>query len=242
MLAAAARPPDSCLDARRGDRDGGNDTISSSGSGAHSLYGNAGNDRISGGSGNDWIEGDAGNDTLYGRGGDDTIYGDSGPGEHATTGNDTIYGGAGNDSIEGGPGDDYINTGTSSIEDWAEGQDGNDVIVEGRGGPAGGDYVSGGPGNDVLIAEAGGSGVDGGAGNDFIDIFDGLPDLYSLDGDVKVPFDPCSVTADPSDPSDFSTSCDIPWSKSLPPGVSKAEDICIKDWPLPNGTPIDIEI
>lgn len=85
----------------------GDDMLWVKGSGAATLYGDAGNDVLIGGDGNDAIEGGDGNDGIDGG-----------------KGNDSIDGGAGDNAIKGGEGDDTINggdrtnvAGTVAIED-----------------------------------------------------------------------------------------------------------------------------
>ena len=149
----------------------GNDTITDSGEGSVTIFGDAGNDRIS-------ATGSIGTDAFYGGIGTDTIdwtgdttdtnavfnlvlgtavFGaqtDAMQGfEHltGTAGNDTIMGSTANNTLAGAAGNDTISA-----------DSGADVVFGG----AGNDLLTGGDGNDIL---SGGSGIDmldGGIGND----------------------------------------------------------------------------
>lgn len=74
----------------------GNDNVSVSGNVflPTTLFGEAGNDRISGGSGPDLILGGAGHDVLLGNAGKDRVFGEAGI--------DTLYGGGDKDYLSGG--------------------------------------------------------------------------------------------------------------------------------------------
>lgn len=78
----------------------GDDFLQSTGSGAITADGGAGNDSIVGGSASDNIKGGSGNDYLQGRGGNDIISGGNGK--------DVIVGGTGNDTMTGGNGNDIF--------------------------------------------------------------------------------------------------------------------------------------
>ncbi len=172
----------------------GNDTIDTSGSAPASdygwpgvvppdadpfddrdtVYGNAGDDRISTGDDQDYIDGGTGNDTIDGGLDDDTILGG--------TGDDTIIGGHGSDDIDGGAGDDVIwgglGAGTDAFNipdvdvpgDPFPGPDpvtdnGIDVIHGG----AGNDTIYGQDDADELYGDEGDDTIDGGIDNDLID-------------------------------------------------------------------------
>lgn len=64
------------------------------------IYGGAGNDRLTGGAGNDRLLGGPGNDTLLGGAGDDYLDGG--------IGNDTLNGQTGRNQLIGGPGNDVL--------------------------------------------------------------------------------------------------------------------------------------
>lgn len=121
----------------------GDDTITSLGSNADTIYAGPGNDTIYAGAGNDiYIHGNAGNDIIYGEAGDDVLYGDAG--------NDTIYTGTGTGAsiVYGGDDDDTIDstgaTSASLITFYGEG--GNDTIT----GNAEESYMYSGTGNNTI--------------------------------------------------------------------------------------------
>jgi Ca2+-binding RTX toxin-like protein len=95
----------------------------------------------------DFITGRPEMDIILARAGDDeTFRFPSGPGA-----------GGGDDIIDAGDGDD-------GRELFVSGDEGNDVILGGRGF----DDLSGGPDNDVIIGEEGGDDIFGGDGDDFL--------------------------------------------------------------------------
>lgn len=128
------------------------------------------------GTGNDLdnhIDGTAGNNLLDGAGGDDYITSGGLIGPYGSDtligglGNDTLIGGSaimGDDVLHGGAGDDVLHVGQGANSLY--GEDGNDLLEAGSGGPYGsGDYLSGGAGRDTLV---GGVGLDGGDGADLM--------------------------------------------------------------------------
>ncbi len=125
----------------------------------NTIFGTAGNDKLSGSSKNDLIFGFEGNDKIDGGGGDDCIVG--GPGNDKLSGgsgNDVLLGGAGNDELDGGSGNDklYGNEGNDKLEggsgdDILWGGDGNDTLSGG----SGNDSLEGGSGTNVLNGESG---------------------------------------------------------------------------------------
>ncbi|WP_371155542.1 calcium-binding protein [Jannaschia sp. 2305UL9-9] len=121
--------------------------------------------------------GGAGDDTINGGAGDDIITGDDESRVATATGetfdamadgSDMIFGGAGNDEIHVGSwadGDDgFENTHTGMMDDFANGQDGNDILI----GDGGNDTLLGEAGADTIVAGGGADAVSGGAGNDLI--------------------------------------------------------------------------
>ena len=78
----------------------GNDTLTTTGTGAVALDGGRGDDTLTGGDGDDRLFGSAGDDTLTGNGGDDVLDG-----------------GAGTDRLEGGAGDDLYRFGRGDGRD-----------------------------------------------------------------------------------------------------------------------------
>ena len=165
--------------------------------GAGTVRGGAGDDRIWGGGGNDILWGEDGNDEIHGGGGNDIIFGDAGQVTGMTMlaavsvkdgndrlfgdgGNDFLFGAGGNDTIDGGDGDDVIlgdggqatRTGAwalSVVENSnRDARGGNDVLSGG----AGNDHIYGGKGNDTL---------NGGADNDRLFGEDGA-DVINGDG------------------------------------------------------------
>ena len=119
------------------------------------ISGSAGDNRLEGLGGNDYIDGGGhvgpyGEDTLIGGDGDDTLVGGT-----VSMGSDELYGGAGDDVLQ-------VARGANGLY----GEDGNDSLLAGEGGPNGvADYLSGGAGRDTLN---GGGGLDGGDGNDLM--------------------------------------------------------------------------
>jgi Ca2+-binding RTX toxin-like protein len=131
---------------------GGNDDIRHRGKvgSSASLYGGAGDDRLSGWGGNDYLEGGPGKDTLIGNEGNDVLYdGDNGDGD---------------DNFGGGGGDDLLVAGIGA--DILSGEAGNDTLYGG----AGNDMLSGGDGRDVLFGDAGADYMAGGVGDDFYSV------------------------------------------------------------------------
>ncbi|MGK5531082.1 calcium-binding protein [Streptomyces sp. URMC 129] len=137
----------------------GNDTLT--GVSYQTMYGDAGNDRIShggtmlGGTGDDTLvitsatggkaRGEDGSDTVHGGPGPDDITG--GPRHdvvYAGGGADKVYGNGGRDTLSGGTGDDTLSGGLDP--DVLYGNSGNDVLYGG----AGTDTLSGGPGTDRI--------------------------------------------------------------------------------------------
>ncbi|MGK9168556.1 hypothetical protein KXR53_19740 [Inquilinus limosus] len=138
-----------------------NDTWSTSSVGAFTVFGLAGNDRISiltpnsrpgdagdtldGGDGDDYLRGGYLNDVLLGGAGVDTLI--------ASDGNDNADGGEGADHVDGGLGDDTLNGGG-----------GDDRVLGGFGN----DTLNGGDGADTIVTSLGNDTADGGAGDDEI--------------------------------------------------------------------------
>lgn len=119
------------------------------------IFGLEGNDRVIGLGGNDCIVGGIGNDELRGETGNDIISGNEGVDLLiGAVGNDTIFGGDGNDEIRGENNSDSIDAGA-----------GDDNVTGGNDN----DFIAGGIGNDNLKAENGNDQVVGGAGNDVLD-------------------------------------------------------------------------
>ncbi|MFO0946522.1 MAG: PKD domain-containing protein [Planctomycetota bacterium] len=142
-------------------------------------------DTIHGGLGNDTIYGDsdggeAASDLIYGDEDNDVIYADGSKG--SKTAMDTVHGGAGDDiifgdkngdggegasdSLMGDAGNDIIDTGKGS--DYADGGDGDDLILGGDGGEGTDDTLVGNDGNDMLVGGVGSDSLDGGAGEDLL--------------------------------------------------------------------------
>ncbi len=86
------------------------------------VYGAAGNDRITGGESGNLLSGGPGSDTLIGGGGNDICQGDSG--------NDFISTGHGNDHLDGGDGRDFLIGGTRV--DFLNGGGEDDLLVSGE--------------------------------------------------------------------------------------------------------------
>jgi Ca2+-binding RTX toxin-like protein len=173
----------------------GNDSISMSGQGQASVFGENGNDTINGGSGADVLDGGAGFDQISGNSGNDTIRGG--------TENDTLSGNAGEDQISGDDGNDtiYGNVNPLSLvgkfgsiksgkfgeiildpifklppllafvsdKDVLSGGEGSDAIYGGDGA----DRISGGGWRDSLYGGDGNDVVEGGTGDDIIEGNDG---------------------------------------------------------------------
>jgi RTX calcium-binding nonapeptide repeat (4 copies) len=131
-----------------------------SGSGATTIHGMTGSDKLFGGAGSDIVLGDE-----LGKGGNDFV--DGGPG------NDRVFGMAGNDQVHGGPGNDVVHGGTGT--DHMYGDAGNDTLDDApRGGPSGSDWFYGGAGSDdVFSRDRTRDYVDCGAGGDVAKV-DGL--------------------------------------------------------------------
>ena len=164
---------------------GGNDRIDITGSftGAATITGGSGNDRIQGGGGIDTITGDAGNDWLRGGGGDDAINAGAGN-DHVfgELGNDALLAGAGNDAMDGGDGNDNLDG--EAGHDRLRGGLGDDLIFGGANkdhlyGDDGNDFLDGGDDKDHLFGGNGDDILQGGAGNDHLD---GGPGTNQLDG------------------------------------------------------------
>jgi uncharacterized repeat protein (TIGR01451 family) len=155
------------------------------------IFGTAGNDRLTGTSGDDIICGLAGNDTLSGLAGSDTLYGGSG--------NDTLSGGLGNDQLRGGQGSDAatyrsatrgvavnLTRGTA----FGQGTDslgGVERLVGSRyrdvlRGSARANVLSGAGGSDRLYGRAGRDTLRGGFGNDYLAGGTGRDKLYGGGG------------------------------------------------------------
>jgi len=151
------------------------------------LYGTAGNDRLSGAGENDILFGHGGGDTLFGAAGADALYGG--------TGNDTLYGEAGNDTYFSGEAGDRIfeafGGGIDEVRAWTthgladhvenltlftpgttgygNALDNRLVAAEGDEvlfGHGGSDTLLGLGGNDALYGGSGTDELSGGAGND----------------------------------------------------------------------------
>ncbi len=141
---------------------GGNDRIRAfedddsinGGDGNDTIYGEGGADSVLGGAGDDLIFGNAGDDILFGEGDNDAIIGGAGE--------DVLSGGAGNDSLIGGADDDIL-YGEAGI-DFLVGEGGDDILF----GDGDGDFLFGGDGNDSLSGGDGADQVVGGAGSDLI--------------------------------------------------------------------------
>lgn len=150
----------------------GNDTISIAPNItlSASLYGGAGNDRLTGGGGTNLIQGDDGNDTLTGGSSDDTVYGGTGNDRliggagvnqmFGEDGNDSLTGGVGNEFLDGGAGNDTLNGGAG--DDSLFGNTGRDNLIGGNGN----NYLSGGDDNDTLTGGTGRDVMVGGLGSD----------------------------------------------------------------------------
>nr|CRH06909.1 Conserved protein of unknown function [Include 22 repeats of Haemolysin-type calcium-binding region] M2 protein [Candidatus Magnetococcus massalia] len=157
------------------------DTITT-GTGADTITGNAGDDMITSGSGADVITGDNGADVVYAGAGADTVTGG--------IGNDMIFGGGGNDTLTGNSDDDTINGnfGNDIIkgnlgDDKLFGNSGNDTLDGGWGN----DIVSGNLGNDQLTGASGVDTLIGGLGDDTYtlanhDVSDVVSEVYSSGG------------------------------------------------------------
>ncbi|MCX7423973.1 MAG: hypothetical protein NT013_31205 [Planctomycetia bacterium] len=133
-------------------------------SGAVTLTGGAGPDRIHASNFGSMISGGADRDTIIGGNSADNINaGADDDSISSGAGKDSIIGGSGNDLIDGGLGDDRIfgNDGRDKIF----GDNGNDTIDGGTGD----DTISGGSGNDSIIGGAGNDAISGGEDNDFLD-------------------------------------------------------------------------
>lgn len=110
------------------------------------VFGGAGDDKISILGGYSYISGGAGNDNLKGYG---VVNGDEGDDTISGSGSGTVSGGSGNDvisgsgNVSGGTGDDIINA--SGV---VNGDEGNDTIT-------GAGIISGGTGNDMITIKMG---------------------------------------------------------------------------------------
>jgi Ca2+-binding RTX toxin-like protein len=168
----------------------GADSISVLGSGATSVFGGLGDDRISvAAAGSNYLRGDEGNDSITGGGGFDDINGNMGNDTaHGGLGVDWVVGGKDQDMLFGDAGDDivYGNLG----EDTCDGGDGADLIRGGQGN----DVLVGGAGNDWLSGDRGDDTVAGGTGADIFHTFgdaglDRVSDFNAAEGD-RVQLDP----------------------------------------------------
>jgi Ca2+-binding RTX toxin-like protein len=153
------------------------------------VFGRAGNDRITTGIGADTLVGDAGDDVLTGGAGADKLQG----GANA----DTLVGEAGNDLLDGGSGPDVLNGGADvDTGDYSTRVAGVTVTLDGLvgdGEPGEGDNVGadvedllGGDGNDTLLAGFGtvANDFEGNGGADTLNGFFGDDDLTGgLGGD-----------------------------------------------------------
>lgn len=133
-------------------------------SGADTLIGDAGNNRLDGQNSADILTGGDGNDVLIGRIGDDTLDGGNGSDVlSGVDGNDILTGGSGADTLDGGTGSDTaayttaisvsLTTGTASDGDTL-------TAIENLQGSTGGDFLEGNGSANIL---------QGGAGSDFLD-------------------------------------------------------------------------
>jgi Ca2+-binding RTX toxin-like protein len=121
---------------------------------AVSLYGGAGQDKLTTGASDDRLFGEDGHDILSAGLGNDTLDGGSG--------HDVLMGLGGNDSLTGGEGNDTLKGGRDN--DVLDGGLGNDSIV----GQRNGDTLTGGAGDDTLKGGGGNDQLFGGDGNDFL--------------------------------------------------------------------------
>ena len=107
---------------------GGNDTLNGS-AGADILYGDAGNDYLYGNDGDDLLYGGSGDDQINGGTGNDMLFGDAGNDIlFGKEGNDILDGGAGNDELYGGYGSDTYRFGFGDGSDYAEDDQGTNII------------------------------------------------------------------------------------------------------------------
>jgi len=126
------------------------------------LYGGAGDDRLSGSIGDETLRGENGNDTLIGGEGNDWLYGDDG--------RDTLYGDHDSDSA-GGSGNDHLYGGAHGDKLYGDGG-------AGSWGGTGNDLLNGGGGSDSIYAHGGDDYLAGEAGNDFLYGGDGADTMY----------------------------------------------------------------
>ena len=195
---------------------GGNDTVAGVGAGdaiygmggddvlsiaavagpGSTLFGGAGNDRLTGGESADVLLGEAGNDTLNGSGGNDLLLGDSN-GVNPGDGNDSLDGGAGDDNLYGGGGSDVFTGGAGldtanysfrtagvvvrvdALANDGEPGEGDQVRtdIETIYGGAGADLLIGGAAANLLVGLAGDDTLQGMGGNDTLDGGLGADDL-----------------------------------------------------------------
>jgi uncharacterized delta-60 repeat protein len=159
----------------------GDDRITSTGGGRHTVAGGNGNDTIVTGDGDDSILAGEGDDSVRAGGGDDVIEGGRGDNSlDAGAGDDFVRAGPGSNSVVGGDGDDYLETGAD--DDTLIGGTGNDRLHAG----AGNNRADGGEGDDLLKAGAGRDSIIGGAGNDRVYAGDGDNLVYAGTGDDYV--------------------------------------------------------
>ncbi|MBL8486356.1 MAG: DUF4347 domain-containing protein [Rhodocyclaceae bacterium] len=167
----------------------GDDRVTSQSSGTHTLYGDAGKDRLAVTKAAGHAAGTA---RLYGGDGDDTLT--------TSDGNDSVYGGDGNDKIKTGTGNDYVEGGDESVAvsgakangDTIDTGVGNDTVYGGTGSDAikagdGDDLVYGGDESGLLPSgKALGDSIDAGKGNDTVHAGAGSDALKGGDGDDQL--------------------------------------------------------
>jgi Ca2+-binding RTX toxin-like protein len=146
----------------------------SAGSGADTIWGTDGDNRITGGEGNDTLFGYGGNDVLVGDGGADSLMGGDGDDYIYADADDTwLSGGSGNDTlVYSGADDREISLVQGSFENIRAGQGNNTVwggdeanTIEGENGD---DTLFGFGADDILVGGAGADSIMGGDGNDEI--------------------------------------------------------------------------
>ncbi len=149
----------------------GNDKITL-GAGGGTAYGGTGDDLLIGGAARDVLRGEQGNDILRGNAGNDELDGDEGDDQlsgaagddilRGGPGRDTLTGDVGSDSLFGGAGNDSLDGGLDN--DTLMGDQGDDRLVAGDGA----DLLRGGADNDVLDGGLGNDSLFGDAGDDVI--------------------------------------------------------------------------
>lgn len=140
--------------------------VHNGGSGAETIFANAGDDRINAFAGDDLVFGGTGDDDLFAGDGSDIAFGG--------TGSDVLVGAAGADVLSGGSGVDFLLGGTG--DNVLAGGASNDALFGGSGidilmGGAGNDIMTGRDGDDIALYDASDmtDNADtfvGGAGND----------------------------------------------------------------------------